>query len=195
MINLVPFGAVVRWVAVGYAALIACGLILVRLAGYNVTLVGAVKFALAGALPLQLIIGYVLFRGWRRLWRWFPSLGDALFPDLNGQWAMTVHWAHDGESGFRSAHAVVKQDLTRISIEVAAQDSDSQTLSVSPKRDPESGRPMLHYLYRVTPHAVGANPPPPYDGAAILRLEDDGAMSGNYWTSSPSTGRFTLVRV
>lgn len=194
MINLVPLGAVVRWVAVCYAALVALGLVFFHLAGHDLDLVGSVKLALAGALPLQVMIGYVVVRGWRRLWRWFPGLSERLFPDLNGRWAMTIHWNYKGQAGSQAAEAVVKQDLVRISMEVTAPNSDSQTLSVVPKRDPESGRPVLHYLYRVTPHAIGPDPTPPYEGAAILRLDQDKAMHGNYWTSSPSTGHFSLTR-
>lgn len=194
MINLLPIGAIIRGVSVCYAVLVVIGLVLLRLAGHEPDVFSSVKLALAGALPLQLLILYAASAGWRTLWRLFPWLGRALFPDINGEWDMTIHWQRDGDIGVVAAIANVKQDFWRISMEVRSPGSDSQTLSIQPKRDAESGHPMLHYLYRVTPHVVGAVNRPPYNGAAILWLDGDQAMQGNYWTSLPSIGHFSLTR-
>ena len=194
MINLLPIGAIIRGVSVCYAVLVVIGLVLLRLAGQEPDVFNSVKLALAGALPLQLLILYAASAGWRTLWRLLPWLGRALFPDVNGEWDMTIHWRRDGDLGVVAAIANVKQDFWRMSMEVRSPGSDSQTLSIQPKRDAESGHPMLHYLYRVTPHAIGAANRPPYNGAAILRLDGDQAMQGNYWTSSPSIGHFSLTR-
>ena len=194
MINLLPMGAIIRGVAVSYALLVVLALVVLRLTVHEPNLFNSLKLALAGALPLQLLILYAATAGWRLLWRWVPSLGRTLFPDINGEWGMTIHWQRGGNAGSVAATANVKQNFWRMSMEVRSPGSDSQTLSILPKRDAESGRPMLHYLYRVTPHAIGAVTRPQYDGAAILRLDGDQAMQGNYWTSSPSIGHFSLTR-
>jgi hypothetical protein len=194
MMNLLPVPTIIKWVAVLYAILVVVTLVVLRLGGHELDMMGSVKLALSGALALQALILTVVSMGWRWLWRTVPALGKRLFPDLNGQWQMTIHWQRNGETGQATAKATVKQDLLRISIDVEAPDSDSQTLSVLPKQDPESGRPMLHYIYLVTPHAIGPSPSSPYNGAAILKIGHDQTFSGNYWTSSPSTGRFVLTR-
>lgn len=193
MISLLPLALIIRWIAACYAVLVAAGIVLLRLAGPDPDLFGSIKLALGGAFLLQLLILFLVYVGWRWLWRWIPALPRLLFPDLNGRWQMTIHWQRNGNTGQAIAEAIVKQDLLRMSIEVEAPDSDSLTLSVQPKRDPESGRPILHYLYRVTPHSIGPSPPHPYNGAAILYVSDQ-ALRGNYWTSSPSTGHFNLKR-
>jgi hypothetical protein len=45
-------------------------------------------------------------------------------------------------------------------MEVRSVKSDSQTLMAQPKKDQESGRPILYYVYLVTPKALGARPNP-----------------------------------
>jgi hypothetical protein len=81
-------------------------------------------------------------------------------------------------------------------MEVRSVKSDSQTLMAQPKKDQESGRPILYYVYLVTPKALGARPNPPYYGAAILKFSEvsGGELSGNYWTSQQTGGHFRLLR-
>jgi SMODS-associating 2TM, beta-strand rich effector domain len=83
-----------------------------------------------------------------------------------------------------------------VSMEVRSPKSDSQTLMAQPKKDPESGRPLLYYVYLVTPKAVGVNPSLPYHGAAILKFSETGGgeLSGNYWTTQQTGGHFQLLR-
>jgi hypothetical protein len=119
-----------------------------------------------------------------------------VFPDLNGEWTMTIHWQGTEKYGIVPARAHIKQDLLRISMEVFSHDSDSETLTVQPKRDPESGRPILYYVYRVIPKNVGNNGGGSYEGAAILKLANSGSdqWSGNYFTSRQTLGHFELSR-
>jgi SMODS-associating 2TM, beta-strand rich effector domain len=136
------------------------------------------------------------YYGWRHLWRWIPALNRLLFPDIEGEWVMEINWQGEHGDGVVAAEAPVKQNFLRFSMEVRSPKSDSQTLIAQPKKDPESGRPLLYYVYLVIPKAVGADPGPPYHGAAILRFSEAGGgeLSGNYWTSQRTGGHFRLLR-
>jgi hypothetical protein len=75
--------------------------------------------------------------------------------------------------------------------------SDSETLAVMPKRDPESGRPIVFYVYRVIPKKTTASAGDAYEGSAILKIRSAGAdyLGGNYHTSRHTTGHFELRRL
>jgi len=109
---------------------------------------------------------------------------------------MEIHWHGKGQAGKVDAEATVRQDFLRISMEVCSPKSDSQTLIAQPRKDPESGRPLLYYVYLVTPKSVSAEAGPPYHGAAILKFSDanGGQLSGNYWTNQQTAGHFVLSR-
>ena len=109
---------------------------------------------------------------------------------------MRIHWQKADNNGVVRANALIKQDLLRISMEVSSEDSDSETLMAYPKKDPESGRPVLYYVYRVVPKNIKADAGASYEGAAILKLSNLGLnkLSGNYFTSRRSMGYFELTR-
>ena len=134
--------------------------------------------------------------GWRLLWRLIPALNRIVFPDLAGAWRMEIDWTRGGVSGTVEARATIIQTFSTLVLRVEAPGSISNTLSVIPKRDSESGIASLHYLYRVTPHASHPVPDPPYTGAAILQFSGAGSgnLSGNYWTSAMTHGHFRLFR-
>jgi hypothetical protein len=120
-----------------------------------------------------------------------------LFPNLDGEWEMEIHWRKNSEThGKVSAKAVIRQNFTRISMEVAAPDSDSEILIARPKRDPESGHPLFYYKYRAVRKQKGKNTGADYIDAAILRFKDEGGgkLNGNYFTSAHATGHFVLSR-
>jgi len=196
MIGLLPMRKLIAWLAVTYG-LIIIGLLYAHEALLGpLGLVPALKVALAGAAPIQVVLLVLLSRGWRTVWQWIPQLNVWLFPDLNGTWIMSIDWVRNDCSGKVEAIAVIRQDFFRMSMEVNSPGSDSQTLSVQPKRDGEFGAPILHYLFRVTPRAIGCAPNP-YEGAAILRYyrgTEAEELRGNYWTASPSVGHYHLTR-
>ena len=109
---------------------------------------------------------------------------------------MTIHWQWDGKSGNTTALAHIKQDLLKISMEMESDRSDSETLLAKPKKDFESGRPILHYIYRNIPKHIDGNSDYPYEGAAILKMDhaDLNRLKGNYFTSRASKGAYQLVR-
>jgi hypothetical protein len=196
MIGLMPIGRVIGVISTVYAVFVALGVAITwKFGGSSETIWGSVGYAFAGATPLQAALLVWFYFGWRKLWKLFPAL-NRLFPDIAGEWQMKIDWQGAGQRGVVNAQATVKQDFLRVSMEVKSPKSESQTLIALPKKDPESGRPLLYYVYLVTPKVVGANPSSPYHGAAILKFSaaDGGELSGNYWTTQQTRGHFQLRR-
>lgn len=195
MLSLLPIGVITRWVALSYV-LCAIGAAWVLRHDVGAWDPGFVlktfSMVLSAFTLLILLLGYF---GWRWLWQWIPLLAN-IYPDLNGYWDLTISWSRKGKCGEVVAKAIIKQNLFRISMEVEAPDSESRTLSAVPKKDPESGRAALHYIYLVTPHAKQGKSSVPYHGAAILAVSgvDLQTLAGNYWTSHQSDGRLSLTR-
>lgn len=196
MIFLLPIHKIIRFVALGYAAIVVALLLIIYPTFGSASFSSAMKLALAGGVPIQILLLAFVNWGWRLLWRWAPALNRLVFPDIGGAWRMEIDWTRGQTSGTVEAQATIVQTFTTITLRVEAPGSASHTLSVIPKRDPESGLASLHYLYRVTPHASHPNPDPPYTGAAILEFSDAGTgkLSGNYWTSAMTQGHFRLIR-
>lgn len=196
MLNIIPPLRVISVIAVTYAVLVALGLYSYMAFDPGVTLWSAIRVALAGAFALDLALLAAVHFLWQRLWAMFPSLNTLLFPDLNGRWLMKIHWIGAKDSGSVDATATIKQDFLRISMEVRSDNSDSETLMARPKRHPESGRPLLYYVYRVVPKLTTAYAGPSYEGAAILKFDatQTDSLSGNYFTSRNTTGHFELQR-
>ncbi len=155
MIGLLPIGRVVAFISVVYASLIAVVVALSWKFADSPTIWGSIGIAFSGATPIQVIlIGWFYF-GWRHLWRRIPKLNHLLFPDIGGEWKIEIYWQRQDEAGVVDAEATVRQDFLRASMEVRSLNSDSQTLIAQPKKDPESERPILYYVYLVTPKALG----------------------------------------
>jgi hypothetical protein len=154
------------------------------------------SLALRGGFLLNLLLLGFAYWWWRKLWAFFPALNTWLFPDLNGVWNIKIHYRNNGGNGVVCAEAVIKQTWLSMSMEVLSKDSDSQTLAIVPKKDPESGRAQLFYFYRVIPKKVDAEAREPYEGSANLRVSTAGAthLAGNYYTSVATDGHFELER-
>ena len=197
MISLLPIAQVIRFVAVLYAALITLLFaILLQVVDGSSSAWTSISFAFSGATLLQMALWGWLYFGWRRLWRRFPVLNRWLYPDIGGDWNIQIHWQSLQEHGVVDATATIRQDFVRMSMEVRSPSSDSQTLIAQPKRDPESGMPLLYYVYAVSPKLIGADPSSPYFGVAILKFSEyeGGVLRGNYWTSRQTNGHFRLFR-
>lgn len=197
MLSLLPIHRVIALVSVCYASIIAIILALIWGSGAQLSARESVSIAVSGATVLQLSLSFAFALGWKTLWAHIPALNALLFPNLDGEWKMEIHWrGTSGGHGTVFADAVIKQDFVRISMEVAAPDSDSETLIAQPKRDPESGRPIVYYHYRVVRKNKGPHVGGEYLGAAILKFSERGGgeLSGNYFTSAHTTGHFVLNR-
>ena len=195
MIGLLPITRTITFIAVAYAVLIALCVAIAWHSGDNAWPTRtSIEYALFGATVLQLALMGWFYFGWKGLWRCFPALNRLLYPDIAGEWNITIHWQGQDRNGVVDAIATIRQDFLRLSMEVTSPSSDSQTLIAQPKRDPESGVPILYYVYIVTPKSMGKKPTSPYFGAAILRFSKahGGELRGNYWTTKQTTGHFDL---
>lgn len=194
MINLIPIGRVISAIAVLYGA-IACGFLWIS---YNNTtsFLKAVMISFGGSTALNIGLLFILYFGWKKIWAAFPFLNHLLFPNLNGKWDMVIYWQSGDKSGTSIGVAHIKQNFLKIGMEVGATDSDSETLMADPRKDPESGRAILYYVYRVVPKKNNGDNNHSYEGAAILKLDNENntKLSGNYFTSRMTVGRFELQK-
>lgn len=193
MLAFIPLTRVISIISVTYAVLV---IILAAILGKGS--VGdrlGVAFGFAAILNIVLIV--LLQMGWRYLWRVLPQLSELIFPDLNGNWKMDIRYSLNGIEATVSATATIKQSILKLSMEVVSGNSESETLMMQPTKDPQSGRPQLHYLYRVTRRTVTSPGVDSYEGAAILKLDHkcESVFEGNYFTSIMSRGLFRLTRI
>jgi hypothetical protein len=194
VINLLPLTKIIVAISVLYAACISIILFFVYDAESGIT-EGAV-LASKGATVLSLVLLGFIYFGWKYLWKMMPFLNKLLFPDLNGEWDMKIHWSWGDKTGIAQATAHIKQDFLKMSMEVNSEDSDSSTLIAKPHKDPESGRAILYYMYRSTPKLKNGNTNLPYDGTAILKIDHTSLnlLEGNYYTDRSTTGYYELKR-
>ena len=155
MITLLPLSRVIVAVSVVYSCIVAIVIGVVAENSDSPNLWNNIKIAIAGATALNIALLLAIHFGWKWIWLQFPSLNMLLFPNLNGTWSMKIHWVGDDREGEVDASAVIKQDFIRISMEVTSPGSDSETVIAQPKKEPESGRPILYYVYRVVPKRLG----------------------------------------
>lgn len=195
MLSLFPIATILRWVGLAFVVCLFLAAWVVRHDPAEWDLFYLLRTATSLLSAFTVAFGLIATVGWRWAWGGIPALRN-LYPDLNGTWDVSITWNRAGQHGAVSAKAVIKQTLFRISMEVEAPDSVSRTLSAVPKKDPESGRAALHYIYLVTPHSRPGKASVSYYGAAILAVSDDNSVSvaGNYWTSHQSDGRLILKR-
>lgn len=197
MITILPLHRVIWAVSIIYAAIVAIALAIIWSPTSSPTIYGSVKVALAGATALNFTLLGIIYFAWEAVWKRFPSLNTVLFPNLNGIWDIKIHWhGVNDTSGIVDGVATIKQDFIKLSMEVSTKDSDSETLIAQPRKQSESGRPILYYVYRVIPKETARDAGHPYEGSAILKFSDEGThqLSGNYFTSRRTKGHFTLTR-
>lgn len=201
MLTLISPLRVISVIAVSYAVFCMLVMLIATHIFQNMESWVAIRIALSSAVVLDLCLLLAVHFWWRKLWAKFPTLTNEFFPDLNGKWQMTIHWSgadKDGKpiGGIVNAVAYIKQNFLHMSMEVQSEDSDSETLMAKPKKDPESGRPLVYYIYRVVPKNKHAEPAPSYEGAAVLKFNGTqcAQLSGNYFTSKMRQGFFTLER-
>ena len=197
MIRILSTSKVVTFVAVVYAVLAAvCSALVSQIGAEAWEVEEIIGVALSGAMVLEVVLLVWIYFGWRWLWRTIPVLNRWVYPDIGGEWKIIINWQKEGEKGIVEARAFIKQDFVRISMEVISNRSESETLIAEPRNDQESGKPLLYYVYMVTPLLIGDEAGSSYFGAAKLRFfEGKGEeLSGNYWTSKQTNGHFRLTR-
>ena len=72
----------------------------------------------------------------------------------------------------------------------------SPNTSLFVQKDPESGRPVLHYLYNNEPKQGIAGDHQRHVGAATLKvgINNDDELTGNYFTDRATKGHYTMLR-
>ncbi|WP_116645274.1 hypothetical protein [Salinivibrio sp. HTSP] len=189
MISLLPITKVVSILCIIYAVMLS---LVFFLSGGDLqnNIVQAFRYAAI----YELIILALLTFGWRWIWKVIPVLNKWVFPDINGVWNVEIHWQWGDKEGVKEGKAHIKQDFLKISMEFLTDESESETLIVKPKKDPESGRPQIYYVYRNLPKNNGGNSSKPHTGAAILKFDpvDLSILEGNYFTDRNTKGMFKL---
>jgi hypothetical protein len=196
MINLIPIIKLISSIAISYGLLVA---IIVWISfDPTASLWSSVRWSLAGATMIELLLLGVIYVWWRQIWQKIPLLNNVIFPDLNGTWDMTINWTHaNGNSDIVHAIAHIKQDFLKISMDVDSPKSYSETLMAKPKKHPESGFPILYYIYRNIPKQINGHSGISYEGSAILNLDhkDFCCLKGNYFTNAYTRGYFELSKI
>ena len=193
MIGLLPIGRIIALFAVSYAALLVAGIAVASVLFEPASTVDQLRYAALGSMPIQLGLSAWFYLGWRRFWRWFPSLNSILYPDLGDDWLIDIQWTTDRGSGLAQGKAKIRQSFLQLSMEVDTTNSQSITLAAHPRKEPQSNRPLLDYIYQVTTKPRDGEPSSTYQGAAVLRFDEAiKELSGNYSTSRHTSGTFRL---
>ena len=174
MIGLLPISRVIVIIAVFYATV--CALLFggaIALMEQPQTTWKAATFALSGSTILHFVLMAWIYFGWRCFWRWFPSLGRLVYPDIEGVWEMEINWNGSGkkDSGTVQARAVIRQNFLRLSMDVTSERSTSTTFMASPKKHAESGHPILYYIYSVTTKAEKGTQSKTYQGTVRRHMK------------------------
>lgn len=196
MIGLLPITRVIATIAVSYTVIILIAVEVATARSETNNLAQNIRIAVGGSTALTIALLFVVYIGWKWIWKKFPILNTLLFPNLEGNWNMIINFVNNGIPGNVTATARIKQDFLKLSMEVESSGSDSRTLLAQPMKDPQSGRPFLYYMYEVEPKGIARNTISPYSGTAVLRYSTEPVdrLTGNYYTSVGTHGHFALTR-
>lgn len=185
MLNLFPIIKIITTIATLYAFFI-----LLIFSLFNISIIKVFTFSLG----IELIIILIFYFGWRKIWKKFTYFNN-YFPDLNGEWQVDIKWIRGDKEGIKKGIIHIKQSLLNISMELETDESESSTLVVIPKKDQESGRVILYYIYENTPQFKQTNIDS-HKGTAILKLslKNSDTLSGNYFTDRQTKGTLILKR-
>jgi len=81
-------------------------------------------------------------------------------------------------------------------MELFTDESESETLVIQPKKNPDSGRLYFYYIYKNTPIDNGENRLKPHIGTAILKIlaNNNDILEGNYFTDRNTQGFLKFIR-
>lgn len=136
---------------------------------------------------------------WKYIWKKIPFFSRVFFPDLSGDWEITINYFSECENKTKEifGKCQIYQNIYSLSINIQTETSESETLSISSEKDPVSGYIKLHYIYKndVIKQDDGALPDM-YLGTAILKVKNNSDyLNGKYFTSRSGKGHFSLSRV
>ena len=184
MISLFPLQKVITIIAIVYALFLA---LIFSTTENNINTSLVFKFSVL----LETIVFISFLWGWKYLWKLIPQLNNWVFPNLNGTWNVKINWTWNEKKGTTEGTMYIKQNFFTLSMELVTDESESQTLLVQPKRNPESGRLILYYTYLNT--SINSDS---HIGTAILKLKhlDNNKLSGNYFTDRDTKGKIELEK-
>ena len=195
MINLFSITKVISVLGIIYSVIIIIILTFSQQENFLDKVLVAIRY---GALFEILLVGFFLF-AWKAIWKTFPKLNDLLFPDINGQWDVEIHYKRKGVNNIKKAKGYIKQSFIQLSMEVITNESESETLTVQPQKDAISGRLHLFYIYRNTPNEANESEKykrVPSIGTAILKSDPSKnfLFEGNYFTDINTKGTFRVLK-
>ncbi|WP_436802038.1 hypothetical protein [Streptococcus dysgalactiae] len=151
--------------------------------------IGVLLYSLFGFVGESIGIGTIflfLFEKW--IWRFsfIPKLHGT--PVLATKYAGTIHSNYDDKD--RPANLVVNQSFLKIVVKLGTQESSSGSLNADIQEI--NGQNTLVYNYLNTPQADVRERSPIHYGTAILRIQDDSVLSGDYFTDRKTTGTMSF---
>lgn len=187
MLSLFPIQKIIAVLGALYAASI---ILIFSFSGKDLSFGVAIRYATFFELIILVLFSFV----WRYLWQWIPKLNEWLFPDINGLWDVEIHWIWQEKKGVKHGEVHIKQNIFTLSMELFTDESESETLVVQPKKNSESGRLHLYYIYRNEPKST--TPLESHIGTAILKFppQNTSLLEGNYFTDRNTKGVLKLKR-
>lgn len=152
--------------------------------------------SIAGYVATVVTLFLVSEKTWRLVWRFIRRVDPSAFPDVNGcyEGTITPSETEDRMGISIDIKARVHLTLTTLHIEFRGADFKSKTLSAILHAG--QGQNQLYYSY----NSRSKNPArPPYDGFAVLDIEDIRSsdtvvLEGRYFTERGSRGHIKLER-
>lgn len=181
------------WTIVGIAALIWLPLSLLGVASGGPAAVLWLSDLLA-----VVFIGASAFERWG--WRW-PRLHPRLIgtPDVRGTWRgmMESSWIDPATEKVRPPKVVylsIRQTLTTVWVRLLTNESASDQMVGSVKKDSVSEDWLLSYTYRNTPKLPLRKTSPEHRGGTFLTIfgEPPARIEGEYWTSRDTKGTLAM---
>lgn len=145
---------------------------------------------------------WILFKNW--LWKLSIFQGWLVYiPNLNGGWRgeMKSNWINpETKKGIAPipTTAIIKQNLTNITIDFETNEMESQSIVAAITSDPHRRSAEISYIYQSVPGADVRNRSPLHYGAAKLKVKRKNGkqlvLTGEYWTGRNTTGKILLSR-
>lgn len=187
MLSLFPIQKIIAILSVIYAVVL---ILIFSILGKDLSLTSAIRNAAIFELTILLLFSF----GWKYIWKCIPILNEWLFPDINGLWTVEIHWTWGEKKGIKKGEVIIKQNIFSLSMELITDESESETLVAIPKKNSESGRLQLYYIYRNIPKATTQLQS--HIGTAILKFSPKNLslLEGNYFTDRNTKGVLKFVK-
>ncbi|MFK4964807.1 Cap15 family cyclic dinucleotide receptor domain-containing protein [Lactococcus garvieae] len=118
-----------------------------------------------------------------------------LIPNLGGKWHGTLRWKDATTNEFHKKEVLllIKQTLTRITLDMKTDEMKSKSSSASIFYDGHRNEVGVEYTYESTPETLIRERNPIHYGTTHLEYKN-GELVGEYWTSRRTIGEIKLIR-